>query len=340
MISPGDQKMKILSIIVPVFNGALHLRKFVESATALIQQDAVELVFVDDGSTDQTPNLLSELGDTYKNIRVITVANGGQGRAKNLGAASAEGQYFWFADADDALLVESDAEEFIRFIESSGAEVIVTGYSRVDAQTGRVLDSYAPTMSTESPALKLSSTDVFGHSAWNKIVRRDIFLRPDHAFLEGRIHEDLAVVPLWVINADVVKYDSSVRYLYGVHASSSIHGNYSRHADLLFAITHLVNNCKHADERIGPSIMKELFFYSLPRYAGGVGTGCPVGVFFKSFRDTQTLYRSIPAPRRRVMLSTFSAAEKFYVRATAAFAWPLPFALSALKTVSALRKTS
>ncbi len=93
-----------------------------------------------------------------------------------------------------------------------------------------------------------------GHSAWNKIVSRELFLRRGMQFLEGVIHEDLAVVPLWIVASRCIHLDADVRYCYGVRGNSSIHGNFSRGSDLLVALSHLVQYGAGDGDRIGVAL--------------------------------------------------------------------------------------
>jgi glycosyltransferase involved in cell wall biosynthesis len=84
-------------VIIPVYNCPSFV---LESVTSALLQDfqSKEVIVVDDGSTDQTPAVLSSLGDK---IRVITQENGGPPRARNRGMKEARGEYFAFLDADD-----------------------------------------------------------------------------------------------------------------------------------------------------------------------------------------------------------------------------------------------
>ena len=82
--------MKI-SVIVPVYNVEAYLRECLDS---LVNQtiDDYEIIAVDDGSTDGSPAILAEYADRFpKLIRIITVENGGQGRARNFGIDEAQG---------------------------------------------------------------------------------------------------------------------------------------------------------------------------------------------------------------------------------------------------------
>jgi glycosyltransferase involved in cell wall biosynthesis len=86
-----------VSAIVPVYNGAATVADAIRSALAQTFS-ALEIIVVDDGSTDSTPAVLEQFGDR---IRVIRQSNAGSSAARNQGAAAAAGEYLAFLDADD-----------------------------------------------------------------------------------------------------------------------------------------------------------------------------------------------------------------------------------------------
>lgn len=89
-----------ISLIIPTYNRASLVARAVESALA--QQSAeLEILVVDDGSTDDTLAVLDGYGDR---IRVVTQVNGGVEKARNFGVEQASGDYIWFLDSDDKLL--------------------------------------------------------------------------------------------------------------------------------------------------------------------------------------------------------------------------------------------
>ncbi len=88
-----------VSVIIPVYNGAATICQSIDSVLGQTLKD-IEIIVVNDGSTDSTGALLKGYGDR---IKVITVKNGGQGRARNIAMEKASGEYFGFVDADDTI---------------------------------------------------------------------------------------------------------------------------------------------------------------------------------------------------------------------------------------------
>jgi glycosyltransferase involved in cell wall biosynthesis len=103
---PGEVEMPIkVSVVVPVYNPGQHIAESVESLLAqTMPADELELIFVDDGSTDDTPALLDRLAEEHEQIRVFhEPPSGWPGRPRNVGLEAAVGEYVQFVDQDDRL---------------------------------------------------------------------------------------------------------------------------------------------------------------------------------------------------------------------------------------------
>ena len=89
-----------LSIIIPAYNAERFIEKCIDS---IIDNNfsAYEIIVIDDGSTDKTPEILDRMAIQYCCMRVFHVNNGGVSKARNLGIEKAQGDYLAFVDADD-----------------------------------------------------------------------------------------------------------------------------------------------------------------------------------------------------------------------------------------------
>ena len=93
--------MNKVSVIVPVYNAQNFLEKCIESLTQQTLKE-MELIFVNDGSTDQSLQILEKYQKRFpKKVMVYSKENGGQASARNLGIAKSRGEYIGFIDADD-----------------------------------------------------------------------------------------------------------------------------------------------------------------------------------------------------------------------------------------------
>ena len=92
--------MKLLSVTIPCYNSAAYMRKAIESALA--GGDDIEILVINDGSSDDTPEIAAEYSRRYPGIvHAINKENGGHGSAVNVGIQQARGLYFKVVDSDD-----------------------------------------------------------------------------------------------------------------------------------------------------------------------------------------------------------------------------------------------
>lgn len=92
----------ILSIIIPVFNGEKYLEDCLYSCIAQNEPlDTYEIICVNDGSIDNSAEIINDFKNKYSNIRLFNQSQGGVSKARNLGLKNAQGDYVWFVDADD-----------------------------------------------------------------------------------------------------------------------------------------------------------------------------------------------------------------------------------------------
>lgn len=111
-------KQPLVSVIIPTYNRAGTIAKAVSSVLAQTYRE-IEVIIVDDGSTDDTPAVLDGYGTR---IRVIRQSNAGPSAARNRGAAEARGEYLAFLDSDDEWLPEK-IERQVRLMECGGSDV-------------------------------------------------------------------------------------------------------------------------------------------------------------------------------------------------------------------------
>lgn len=94
---------KILSIIIPVYNIEEYIRECIESIMNQVASNDVEIICVDDGSSDSSLQILEDLKNTYICLKVFSKENEGVSATRNYGVKRAAGEYVWFIDGDDYL---------------------------------------------------------------------------------------------------------------------------------------------------------------------------------------------------------------------------------------------
>lgn len=94
------------SVIIPVYNTESYITQAVHSVTQQTLRD-IEIVIINDGSTDKTPIILRELAEEDSRIKILTQENQGQAAARNKGLTIASGEYIYFMDSDDLLVIDA-----------------------------------------------------------------------------------------------------------------------------------------------------------------------------------------------------------------------------------------
>lgn len=125
---PRPSAAPVLSIIVPAWNAARWLERCLASLVRGGDGADLEIVVVDDGSTDATQTMAQAFADRFDGVVVITQANRGHGGAINAGLACARGRYVRVVDADDRLEPEALAQ-LLTMLEGESADLVLTDYA-------------------------------------------------------------------------------------------------------------------------------------------------------------------------------------------------------------------
>lgn len=176
--------MEKISVIVPVYQVADYLEKCVDAIRRQSYEN-LEILLVDDGSTDGSAQLCDELAGGDARITAIHRENAGVSAARNAGLARATGEYVCFCDADD--YVEPDMYEYLlRLIHDYDADVSVcSGWYEYGPETSRAFEAAAGelALSGGEALLELHRRNYLRAYIWNKMFRRECL--GAQAFSEG-----------------------------------------------------------------------------------------------------------------------------------------------------------
>lgn len=209
--------MELVSVIVPIYNVEAYLERCVES---ILQQtyEHIEIILVDDGSPDRCGSMCEEYAKKDSRIKVLHKENGGLSDARNAGLEMAKGKYVLFVDSDD-VIKENLLETCVRTIEISSSDMVIFDFTRVEEHTETLA-----TMEIEKSGiytLKSEPRLLFGApAAWNKLFRRDLFIKTGIRFPVGKYYEDLGTIPKLLLLADKVGYIKESFYEYTIRSGS------------------------------------------------------------------------------------------------------------------------
>ena len=163
-----------ISIIIPCYNVEKYIIPLVSSLLKQIDGKSVEIICVNDGSTDNTLNCLKSLATENNNLHIINQENGGPASARNSGLDIAKGEYIWFIDGDDSidkLAINTLTHE----IEENPTDVICFNYKRVDTN-GNILSTknYKYDYINSFTGTEAYAKFKIPSYLWNRIIRRDI----------------------------------------------------------------------------------------------------------------------------------------------------------------------
>ncbi|SDI87457.1 Glycosyltransferase involved in cell wall bisynthesis [Pseudobutyrivibrio sp. 49] len=175
-----------ISIIVPVYNVEKYLERCVKS---LINQtySNLEIILVDDGSTDNSGKLCDELSQLDSRIKVVHQQNRRLSGARNTGLDMAAGDYIFFVDSDDYLATDA-IEKMYAHATSCKADVVACGITQVFDTNPEVpfTNSKAGSWSGREAVMEMMSNNNICTTAWNKLYKAKLW--ENIRFPEGRLH--------------------------------------------------------------------------------------------------------------------------------------------------------
>jgi len=188
-----------VSVIIPVYNVEAYLRKCLDSVLSQTLHD-IEIICVDDGSTDGSEAILKEYAAKDVRIRLLAQENAGAGAARNAGLAVAKGEWLYFLDGDDFIIDEHCLLTAVRAGDTLNPDFVVFQGEEVDDRLGvRTPMSYLKRVLPWADGC-LHQVAEFGENRfvtvglapWNKLVRKDVIERFAIKFQEIRKSNDLA----------------------------------------------------------------------------------------------------------------------------------------------------
>lgn len=186
-----EEQAELLSVIVTAYNIEAYVERGVRSVCDQTYRN-LEIIVVDDGSTDATGEILDGMAKNDRRIRVIHQENGGPARARNVGIAKAAGCCIGFVDGDD--WIDPDMyEKLFSALQDQQADIAVCRYRQV-SKTGTVdgsIDRAVLFEGQEALAAYVEEREEFviQNAAWNKLYRRTVL--GENPFPEGVWYEDI-----------------------------------------------------------------------------------------------------------------------------------------------------
>lgn len=217
--------MPELSIVIPVYNGEKYIKKCYEGIASQSFKNW-EAIFVDDGSTDNSPTILDNIADIDSKVKVIHKTNGGTATARNTGLDIATGQYITFLDCDDE--IKNDMyEKMTDLMESTGADMGVCGFyfklekeSDQKYETTYLEEKYYPSSFYKNQAeIKEHLVDMWDSdllsNVWNKLYSMDLIRSKQLRYRDGHVYtEDRVYNRQFIENCNSIAITQECLYYY------------------------------------------------------------------------------------------------------------------------------
>lgn len=208
--STAEASVPMVSLLMPICNVERYLEESLASACAQTLRD-IEIICIDDGSTDSSPKIIARAAARDPRIRVITKPNSGYGDSMNRGLDAARGAYIGVLESDDIMYPHA-LEELVRAAEAAGAPVAKGNFDLYWSapQERREFFEVASEAHCSTPSCPREETFIFQQkpSIWSGVYRRDFLARNGIRFLPtpGASFQDTSFSFKAFACADLVAY--------------------------------------------------------------------------------------------------------------------------------------
>lgn len=216
----------LLSIIIPVYNAEKYLYKCIESIINQTIND-IEVILVDDGSTDESGAICEEFSQKYNNIRTFHIKNGGPSNARNYGIKKANGKYIEFIDSDDEL--EKDSLTFVFNDTNMFSDLFILNAISINGKDENLIRGFNE---GDYPIeFLLENVDITNKPwlfdyIWNKIYKRDVIINNGLEFDNNiRLGEDFLFNVEYMKKINRVSVNEKILYRYFIRNNTLSHGS-------------------------------------------------------------------------------------------------------------------
>ena len=205
-----------VSIIIPVYNVEDYIEKCLSSAVGQTLR-GIEIIVVNDGSTDESMKIVDIFENKHSNIRVIDKQNGGLSSARNSGIAIARGKYIAFIDSDD-YIDATMIKTMYNSAEDRKLDLVACNLTKVD-DTGKVIGEEKNVIDCNCTYDKVEGAGEYllnniPSYAWNKLYRRSLFVDNKIGYPVGRLYEDIGTSFELLFNAHRIGFINESLYFY------------------------------------------------------------------------------------------------------------------------------
>ncbi len=219
-----------MSIVIPVYNVENYIRECINSVISQSYRN-IEIILVNDGSTDNSNEICKEYDLKYPYLKLITKKNGGLSDARNVGILNSTGEYILFLDSDDYWDDNNLIYYLVQYIEKSpNIDYIFFRYKFYYQKKGKFIEpifnidgnKILGKTGLESLDYILREMGNFQWYAWAGIIRREFIIDNDLFFIKDRKYEDMLWTPQIFIKGKLIGFYNKSVYVYRLEREGQI----------------------------------------------------------------------------------------------------------------------
>lgn len=234
----------LVSVIIPVYNVENYLKECLDSVLNQTYKN-IEVIVINDGSTDKSLHILEDYSSKFNNIKIIDQENSGQSVARNKGLENAKGKYIYFLDSDDYILPDT-LKKLIKKLEMNNLDIIrfaARPFSeninkRIDVLEYDFKDYFEEKRVYNKQDFLTRNLKAFSPSPVLYVVKKEVITKNKLLFYPRVIHEDELFTLELFLNINRMMYDSTPYYQrrYRQNSTMTSHSNSKKSFDAYFIV--------------------------------------------------------------------------------------------------------
>lgn len=265
----------LLSIVIPAYNEGEKIYTLFDYLKKQDRED-IEIIIVDDGSTDNTYEIIKSYKNQFANFKCYTKKNEGPGKTRNYGLSKATGEFIYFHDADDSVTQNAISIILQTLKNQPELEMLIFGYIKESVSNDKLQDEYISNLKPSYFPTHQKLIENFGaiqnmggrFSVWNKVFKRSVIQGYRISYPNRRRTQDMHFFIDYFAVVNNCKIIKEVLYKHRSVYNASKHDNalFINHFDLYQKLQKLLNQSLNAEnERYLLKVFLLWFSYIIPK---------------------------------------------------------------------------